>query len=323
VVTFDGLVWGLRGGLSLLRDLNCALATLEVVQDMAGIREDISLRAATGLEGGLVACGSTCGVITGGALGIALMRAGAIDALGERAQRMVMTEVRDYVHWFRDSFDTTTCRERTGVDFYRVSGQLRYLLPGDRVARCLWHTGRAVSYLRRYGSAMQARPCIGGKDSTDHARHCAIEVLRGVRRACGMGDEVLEKIAFVFDGGVAFTGGVCGALAGAVMAANLAFGWDIRSMGRVKSAQEFVGGHLNLLRKGKVPGRETFAVGREIMKRLTDTIPALECARITSATFRGWDDFQSYMHTSNACRELIAQAAKVSSEVVVRRRNPE
>ncbi len=72
----------LRGSQYLLKDLNWALATLEVVQDMIGKQEDLALRSATGLEGGLVARGSTCGVVTGGALGIALMRVEELDKGG-------------------------------------------------------------------------------------------------------------------------------------------------------------------------------------------------------------------------------------------------
>jgi len=286
---------------------------------MAGRKEDMALRGATGLEGGLVARGSTCGVVTGGSLGMALARIDEIEAGGEAAQRMIMEEVRDYVHWFRDSFGTTLCRERTGVDFYTLSGQLRYLLPGDRFSRCMWHIGKTASHVKKRIAG--TRPPIGGQaDATDHARHCAAEVLRGVRKACGTGDDVLEKIAFVLDGGVGFTGGVCGALAGAVMAANVAYGWDMRSMNIPRTIKEFVVGHLNLLRKKKASSRETFAIGRQILASLDGKAGSLDCASITGKTFVGWDDFQAHMRASTACRELIEQATRVSSEAITRYR---
>ncbi len=313
----DSLFWGIRGSLYLLRDLNCALASMEVVQDMAGKREDPALRGATGLEGGLVARGSTCGVVTGGSLGIALAMIDEIEADGEAARRRVMEEVREYVHWFGSSFGTTLCRERTGVDFYTLSGQLRYLLPGDRFSRCMWHIGRTTSHLKRRMAL--TRPVESQrKDFPDQARHCATEVLRGVHAACGTGNDVLEKIAFVLDGGVGFTGGVCGALAGAVMAANLAFGWDIRAMGIPCTIREFVVGHLNLLRKTKAATRETFAIGREILKSFDGRVSSLECVRITRRSFSGWDDFQDHLRASAPCHELIDQAILVSSEAITR-----
>lgn len=318
-MALENLLWGIRGSLYLLKDLNCSLASLEVVQVMAGRREDMALRSATGLEGGLVARGSTCGVVTGGSLGLALTRIDEIDAQGEAAQRKIMEEVRDYVHWFRESFGTTLCRERTGVDFYTLSGQLRYLLPGDRFSRCIWHIGKAASHLKRRVTVMQPGTA-GQTDATDHARHCATEVLRGVRNACGTGNDVLEKIAFVLDGGVGFTGGVCGALAGAVMAANLAYGWDIRSMSEAKTIKEFVVGHLNLLRKKKASSRETFAIGRQILASLDGMAGSLDCATITGKTFSCRDDFQAHMQSSRSCSELIEQAVRISSEAIVRHR---
>lgn len=319
-MAFDDLTWGIRGSLYLLRDLNCALASMEVVQDMAGIREDLALKGTTGLEGGLVARGSTCGVVTGGSLGIALARIGEIETEGEAARRRVMEEVRDYVQWFGSSFGTTLCRERTGVDFYTLSGQLRYLLPGDRFSRCMRHIGKAAARLRqRIVPDRPVKDALGGP--SDGARHCATEVLRGVRKASGMGDDVLEKIAFVLDGGVGFTGGVCGALAGAVMAANLAFGWDMRSMGLPGTVREFVAGHVNLLRKKKGAKRETFAIGREVLKGIDGRASSLECVRIAGRSFAGWDDFQEYIRPSAPCGELIEQAILVSSGAIMRYRH--
>lgn len=286
---------------------------------MAGRKEDMALRGATGLEGGLVARGSTCGVVTGGSLGMALARIDEIDAGGEAAQRRIMEEVRDYVHWFRGSFGTTLCRERTGVDFYTLSGQLRYLLPGDRFSRCMWHIGKTASYVKRRVNVMQTGT-TGQADATDQARHCAAEVLRGVRKASGTGDDVLEKIAFVLDGGVGFTGGLCGALAGAVMAANVAYGWNMRSIGIPETIRNFVVGHINLLRDIKTSSRETFAIGRQILASLEGRAGSLDCASITGKTFVDWDDFQAHMRASTACRELIEQAIRVSSEAITRYR---
>ncbi len=279
-------------------------------------REDSALRSATGLEGGLVGCGSTCGVVSCGALGIALMRMGEVDADGDSARRRVMNEVREYVNWFRESFGTTLCRERSGVDFYRVSGQLRYLLPGDRVARCMWHMGKATSYLSQHRTPPRIRAGNMEEHPLHKARHCAAEVLSGVRASCGIGDTMLEEISIVLDGGVGCTGGVCGAVAGAVMAVNLAFGWDIRSMGTPETALEFLKGHVNLLKRKRSPSRETFSIGKELIGRLRESLPSLECARIAGRTFSGWDDFQSHMRSSAACRNIVHRAADIASEII-------
>jgi hypothetical protein len=287
---------------------------------MIGSPEDMALRAVTGLEGGLVAHGTTCGVVTAGSLGIALMRIHALEAGGEGAARAVMTEVRQYVDWFRDSFSSTSCRDRSRVDFHRMSSWTKYFLPGAGVYSCLRHTGKASAYLRRLSVSPGIAPSAPAGSDSKGAVHCATEVLRRVLQGCGVGDDTLERIAFVLDGGVAFSGGECGAMAGAVMALNLVHGWDIRSMGYGRVLKEFVVGHVNLVRKTP-PGRpETFALGKVLVQRLAGTTGSLECAGITGRTFPGWDAFQEHIRSSQRCRALMDQCADLACEAIVRHR---
>jgi hypothetical protein len=282
---------------------------------MIGRQEDMALRSATGLEGGLVACGSTCGVVTGGALGIALMRIDELDRGGEAARLAVMKEAGEYVDWFRKGFKTTLCRKRTSVDFYKTFGQLRYFLP-NAVGRCLWHTGKASSYLNSLSTSPLKVSIKKSAAMNPETIHCATKVLAGVREACGVGDEIVEKIAFVLDGGVALSGGLCGAMAGAVMAANLVFGWDIRTMSYPATIRKFVRGHVNLLRKHTSWKHESFAIGKDIMNRLRGMEASLECSHITGKTFSGWDDFQAHVHSSTPCRNLIKGAIEIACESI-------
>jgi len=282
---------------------------------MTGKQEDMVLRSVTGLEGGLVACGSTCGVVTGGALGIALMRMKDVDGEKEAEQQAVMIEAREYVEWFHKNFRTTLCRERTSADFYKAKGQLRYFLP-DGVGKCLWHSGKASSRLKFMSTTPLDVSSKNTNDPKSESIHCATKVLEGVHASCGVGDVLLEKIAFVLDGGVALSGGLCGAMAGAVMAANLVFGWDIRKMSYPKTIKEFVRGHVNLLRKYPSGKPETFAIGKDIMNHLRSKEPILECSRITGRSFSGWDDFQVYIQSSIQCQDLIKEAITASVHAI-------
>ena len=64
----------------------------------------------------------------------------------------------------------------------------------------------------------------------DEPIHCAQQVLKGIREQTGIGDDLLEQLSFVFDGGIGLQGGVCGALAGAIMGVNLLIGMNVREM---------------------------------------------------------------------------------------------
>jgi hypothetical protein len=286
---------------------------------MTGMVEASPQKAVTGLEGGLVASGSTCGVVTAGALGIALMRHRQRRGSGEVLKRRTMDEARAFAGWFEHNFRTTLCRERTSVDFYRAGGQLTYLLP-VRFGRCLRHSGMAAAYLRSLAGSIPAVSGESAGDPQSEAVHCATEVLRGVRAACGVGDSLVEEISYVLDGGVALSGGVCGAVTGAVMAVNLAYGWNIRAMSYRETVREFVRGHVNLLRKSSSGRPETFAIGKDVIGRLGAATDSFECSRITGRSFSLWDDFQSHVQTFGPCRELVARSVEAACEAIARHR---
>jgi C_GCAxxG_C_C family probable redox protein len=308
--------WGWKGSFCLLKDLNCALASQEVLQDMTGKREDRVLQAVTGLEGGVVACGSTCGVVTGGALGLALMYDNVLKEKGVAAEMAVMSSIEEYIKWFEDNYGSSLCRERSGVNFYKTGGQLRYLLPGDRVGKCLWHIRGAMKHL--YGYQKKDLPDLNVEQSGtgDGPVHCAQAVLKGIRNRTGVGDPLLERLSFIFDGGLAFKGGACGALVGAIAGINLLLGMNVRDSNYFKTIKAFVIGHVNLLVDKPFGAPEPFCIGRNIVQNFVEKARTIECRSITEKKFSGWADFQKHMSSSDKCAGLIELATAEASNAI-------
>jgi hypothetical protein len=307
--------WGRRAPFYLIKDFNCALASLEVFQDMIGRREDRVLKAFTGLEGGIVASGSTCGVLTGGALGLALMHDN-VQERGIAAEAGVLSLVGEYFRWFEGSFGSSFCRERSGVDFYTTFGQLRYFLPGDRVGKCLWHIRGALRNLYTYQAKDLPGMDVEPKEIQGEPIHCAQAVLRGIRDRTGIGDPLLERLSFIFDGGVGFQGGVCGALAGAVMGTNLLLGMNIRDISYFQTLRAFAVGHINLLLDKPIGKPEPFGVGKSIVQRFREEAGATECRAITEKAFSDWNDFQGHISSSDKCAALIKLATTEASKAI-------
>ncbi len=282
-------------------------------------REDTMLKAVTGLEGGVVASGSTCGVVTGGALALALMNDTTLKEGGLPAEGALLGLIGDYLNWFHQHFGTTRCRERSGVDFYKRTGQLRYLLPGDRVARCLFHIGRAVGVLTPY--IQKGLPLSDYTDQADMETepvHCARLVLERVREKTGIGNSLLERLSIVFDGGVGLKGGICGALAGALMAMNILYGINIRQMSYARIIKTFLIGHHNLLTDSPRGTPEAFGVGKNILQEFKRRAGATECREIADKAFGNWQDFQGYVSTAEKCKDLINFSAEMASEAIKR-----
>jgi len=276
------------------------------------------LKAFTGLEGGLVASGSTCGVVTGGALGLALMHDNALQEGAIGAEARVLSQVGEYFRWFEQSFGSSFCRQRSGVDFYTTFGQLRYFLPGDRVGKCLWHLRGAMRYLYTYQEKDLYGIIAEPKEIQDEPIHCAQAVLRGIRDRTGIGDSFLERLSFIFDGGVGFQGGVCGALSGAIMGINLLLGMNIRDTKYSQTIKAFVVGHINLLLDKPIGEPEPFGVGKNIIQRFREEASALECSTITEKAFSDWNDFQGHISSSDKCAGLIELATTEASNAIQR-----
>ncbi len=279
---------------------------------MTGEPKDLLLRAATGLEGGLVASGSTCGVVSGGCLGIAQFHRRVLRDGGPAAERRVMDRAAAYARWFSETYGTTLCRARVGCDFHTLSGQARYFLGPDRIARCVRHIRGAMDWLREEAFERPLPATAAGTAGCARPFHCAREVLVRVREKTGVGYPLLERLAVVFDGGVGYSGGACGALVGAILAINLILGLDIRRMAYLSTFGPFLRGHLNLLVEGPRGEGETFGVGKDILDSFSARAGGTECSAITGRRFTGWEDFQGYAAGSSMCGDLVGLAVELA-----------
>jgi hypothetical protein len=283
---------------------------------MTDKREDLVLKAFSGLEGGIVASGSTCGVVTGGAFGLALMHDNVLREGDVAAEAGALALVGEYLQWFKDSFGSSLCRERCGVNFYTTSGLLRYFFPGDRVGRCLWHIRGAIKQLYTYQDkdlpVMEVKP----KEMGCEPIHCAQAVLKGINDRTGIGDPLLERLSFIFDGGVGFQGEACGALAGAIMGINLLLGLDIRKTNYFQTIRAFIVGHSNMVTDKSMVAPEPFIVGKNIVQGFRKKAGAIECRAITEKEFINWADFQEHISTSNRCNGLIEFATNEASNAI-------
>ncbi len=276
---------------NLIRNFNCATATGK------GLLIDGKVYGAVGgLEGGVASCGSTCGVVSVGAFSIALMKEKQIIS-GEISEEEVIKNCRNYLEWFEGKYGTTLCRERTGISFWETGGFLRYLFPGDKVVKCVNHLNAATNYLPevKWQKNVFTKP-----DKT--CTHCATEVLKRVREKTEVGVERLERLSFIFDGGVALTGGACGALIAAVLDINF------YSCGN-KEGMSFAGAGINFIKShgnsNSVNNKEDHSLLRNFAERFIEMTGSAECKEILGEKFANYENFCLHMENSEKCRGII------------------
>lgn len=309
--------WGRKGVSCLFQKFNCPESTLQTCQDMINRKEDVVLTSIAGLTGGIVGRGSTCGVVSGGALGIGLMHDETLRMNGSKTEAAVVSLASDYVKWFDSSYGTTLCSERTGVDFWTLPGLIKFMLPGHRILRCMSLINGSMKQL--YDIQQSSLPVINSEDeSTMKLLHCAQTVLEGIRANTGVGDQVLERISIVLDGGVGLQGRACGALAGAILSINILVGMNLREVSLPRSYYAFFKG-LSYLRSDKSDENpHPYNVGKGIVTKFEEEAGSIDCSTITGKEFVDWDDFQSYVGTSDKCKELIDLSIQEATSAIER-----
>ncbi len=256
-----------------------------------------TLKAACPLEGGAVSSGSTCGVVSGGCLGIAMAHADDLAAGEAEKVSAVYGKLRGYTRWFEQKYGSTLCRERTGVELTRVPGLLNYLFTGKVITRCVGHVGPSAEYVVELAS----KPLAAGEAGAPAVGLCGAPVLRGIREDTGRGDELLETISIALDGGVGLSGGLCGALAAALLPIGSLLGVDPRDGVRATLAP-FITGHLNMY-LGRQRA-ELWSVGGRLVQGFENLFGSLDCREITGRSFENAAELSKYMAGSEVCASI-------------------
>jgi hypothetical protein len=261
------------------------------------VTETTSLKAACPLAGGAVNEGSTCGVVSGGCLSIAMGHVEGIVNSDAMKGEALYDRMREYTSWFEERFGSTLCRERFGddLDTMSVTGLIK----------CEVHTGKAASHLVKLieGSLEEGGEVAGIEERlTKSGGYCAAEVMRGIREATGHGSLYLEQLSAAFDGGIGLSGGLCGALAGALMPIGLIWGLQPRAAGLIETMQFTERGLKDLHSKPQRPGMWT--VGSPMVKEFRNEFGSLECKDIVGRTFQSGKELAEFVPGSVICSEI-------------------
>ncbi len=315
---------------NLLYALNCAQATLLTLGSTSERSDPVLMRAATNFEGGCVGCGSTCGVVSGGVLGMGALLASLPGQDPEQLESDIYEASIAYRKWFEDLYGTTLCQERVGVDFGTLGGLLSYLFPGDKMLRCLKHIGEALVFMNdevRRSAEKRNLPLRfdQGVPGGPKEPHCAYTVFKALAARSGRQENSVGWACTGLGGGVALSGAVCGGLLGAILGLGLEYGIDPESMGYGGIVKEFVVGHRNLVKhetlaEGPVEAlpKEAFARSRYLADRFEKAFGSLNCKEIAGREFASPDELNTFLPESKVCGEIFTwceqEAAKLMTD---------
>jgi len=303
-------------GMRLVTYLNCSQATLNTLRRYLKVPDGEVLLFASPLEGGGAGSGSTCGVVSGGCLAIALGHLGDLLEPEQGKGESLYQRLKEYTDWFKDHFGSTLCRERTGLDLGRATGLARYLLEGRFLTRCARAAAVAVPRLVR----MVEEPLAGSGQVGELDERlfregglCGSGVLAEARRRFGLGSVTLERLSLALDGGMGLSGGLCGALAAALGCLGLVLGND-PERGVLGNLAFFTRGHYHLY-LGK-EADEQWSRGSRLVEDFREEFGSLECAALTGREFSSGNELVQYLENSATCDRIRQWCADRTVEVL-------
>ncbi len=267
----------------LFRTLNCCESQIVPFQNAHEIDNDVLLKAVTGLAGGMYNRGSTCGVVFGAAINLAMLKNKELENWTPGDELFLLKQVADYVKWFEESFGGHLCRDRTELDFQTMRGKVGLLFP-KKAKGCVKQSALSMKYLLTHDSKIEVESC-------SEYDHCATDVLRMVRQRTGIGDKTIEQLSTVLDGGIGMSGGGCGALAGGIIALGLQFGNEHSKEDAFKKRNMF-----------RTIPRKFSKITNELINQFEEKFGTLECEEIAKRQFDGFEDF---LKQREECQPII------------------
>jgi hypothetical protein len=293
----------------LVTHLSCSQATLSTVADAIGLDERGTVKACQIHEGGAFERGSTCGIVTGGCLAIALAGESALASGDEAARASVFAQLQEYTSWFEQNFGSTLCRDLIDMSLMTPAGIAWYLFSGRAYTRCVRQAGPAVDHL--IGCLEGPRQAPADVSGEACGGCCAPPVIRRLSDAAGADTAVLELVSAGLDGGTGLSGGLCGALSAALLVAGDRCGIDPGVVGVRRTFSTLIRNEYRQIRRSEEKGMWSFGC---LIDDFNKEFGSLECRDI-AGRFADEAELASFVESSDTCARAIDWCATRCSEI--------
>ena len=271
-----------KSKLLLFKTLNCCESQIVPIQALYDVTNTNLRKCVTGLAGGINNNGSTCGVIFGGALNLAVMHRAASHSWDISNEINLIHDVQKFVNSFEQKFGSSLCRERTGLDLKKITGKLGLLIP-SKAKGCVKQTAWTMNYVSESKTSTS-------DSSINSIDHCSSSIFKEIENRTGISDPYLQQLSTGLSGGIGLSGGGCAALSAGIMLLGLKYGNEDLEIGKKRSPLRW-----------SPPKFVKYA--NKIIKLFKEKFGSLECRDITNTTFKDIENFNEY-RSQGHCGEI-------------------
>jgi C_GCAxxG_C_C family probable redox protein len=281
----------------LFKTFNCCESQIVPI-DLLYNSTDSPLRSSvSGLAGGINNNGSTCGVVFGGALNLAIMHRSASSNWDVSNEVNLLYSVQKFVKSFEEKFGSSLCRERTGLNLRKFSGKMGLLNP-SKVKGCVKQTAWAMNFIsqakintqesseREY--SLESRKSLGL--TIQSIDHCSNAIFNGIKCRTGITHPYMQQLTTGLSGGIGLSGSGCAALSSAIIILGLEFGNKVFQNDKRRNPL-------------KVVPKKFDKAANKLIDLFTEKFGSLECRNITNTTFKDINSFNDY-RSMDHCDEI-------------------
>jgi len=266
----------------LFKTLNCCESQIIPIQALYDVTDTNLRKCVTGLAGGINNNGSTCGVIFGGALNLAIMHRAKSQSWDISNEIDLIHDVQKFVKLFEQKFGSSLCRDRTGLDLKKITGKLGLLIP-SKAKGCVKQTAWTMNYVSESRTSTS-------DSSINSIDHCSSSIVEGIKNRIGISDPYLQQLSTGLSGGIGLSGGGCAALSAGIMLLGLKYGNEDLEIGKKRSPLRW-----------SPPIFVKYA--NQLIKLFKEKFGSLECRDITNTTFKDIENFNEY-RSQGHCNEI-------------------
>jgi len=313
-----------------IKVFSCAHSMLMVSAGQHRTPLDVNtLKAVTGFGAGVATMGDVCGMVNGGVVALGNLLAPLYGSPDDEWKTALFCH--EFYRQTKESAGTCSCGEIHGGK--HLAKNFRKAILTGKTFKCFEMLYKGSGILDGFFARIPYTPPFFETDKAARIRslceyfrenrfHCCRTTLQDIEERSGRDLSFLREAATGFIGGIGFSGTLCGAVIGGVLAAGAAHGVNPRTSDYGDTLKIIYHGLLKSDKIWSDPGvfkaAKAFELSRQIYERVESSYGSCDCRVISGLDIDRPETLQTYKEENGIerCRDLADRIARQTTALL-------